>query len=41
MKKNKYISPEIEAVKLTVEDIINGSYVLIDGSELFGTESEG
>lgn len=36
MKKN-YISPELEALKLAKEDILSGSDVLIDGSDLFGT----
>lgn len=36
MKKN-YISPELEALKLTKEDILSQSDVLIDGSDLFGT----
>ena len=37
MKKN-YISPEINTTALTSADILNGSDVLIDGSELFGTQ---
>ena len=37
MKKN-YISPEINTTLLTIADILNGSDVLIDGSELFGTQ---
>ena len=38
MKKN-YISPEINTTALTNADILNGSDLLIDGSELFGTEN--
>lgn len=34
MKKN-YTTPEIEAVKLAKEDILNGSDVLINGEDLF------
>ena len=37
MKKN-YTSPEINLTALTNADILNGSDVLIDGSELFGEQ---
>lgn len=36
VNKKKYLSPQVETVLLTIEDILNGSDVLIDGSELFG-----
>lgn len=35
----KYNAPQLEITVLTVQDILNGSDVLIDGSELFGTEN--
>jgi len=35
MSKNRYISPEIEAVNITKTDILTGSDVIIDGSGLF------
>ncbi len=35
--KQSYLAPELEVVKLAKEDILNGSDVLIDGSDLFGT----
>lgn len=34
----KYTKPLVEATKLSSEDILNGSDVLIDGSDLFGTD---
>lgn len=34
MKKN-YTAPEIETVKLSSEDILNGSDVLINAEDLF------
>ena len=37
--KKKYISPEINTTALTSADILNGSDVLIDVSELFGAEN--
>ena len=37
MKKN-YKSPEINLTALTDADILNGSDVLIDGSDLFGEQ---
>ncbi len=40
MKKNYYTSPKIEAVKLSTEDILNGSDVLVDGSDLFGPQDD-
>lgn len=33
--KKTYNAPEIQAVELTNADILNGSDVLINGSELF------
>ncbi len=33
----KYVKPEIEMTVLTNADILNGSDVLIDGSDLFDT----
>jgi hypothetical protein len=35
----KYTAPVFEVTALTQQDILNGSDVLIDGSELFGTEN--
>ena len=35
MNKMAYTKPEFEAVELTKQDILNGSDVLIDGSDLF------
>ncbi len=37
MKKN-YITPEIQTVEITAVDILAGSDVIIDGSDLFGPE---
>lgn len=37
MKKN-YITPEIQTVEISSVDILAGSDVIIDGSDLFGTE---
>lgn len=34
----KYTAPMLEIAILTNSDILNGSDVLIDGSDLFGTE---
>ncbi len=34
----KYLTPSIEKVVLTEKDILTGSDVLIDGSDLFGTD---
>lgn len=39
MQMKKYNAPQLEITVLTVQDILNGSDVLIDGSELFGTEN--
>ena len=33
----KYNAPQLEITVLTSQDILNGSDVLIDGSDLFGT----
>ena len=35
----KYNAPQFEVTLLTSQDILNGSDVLIDGSDLFGTEN--
>ena len=35
----KYTAPVFEVTALIQQDILNGSDVLIDGSELFGTEN--
>ena len=35
--KKKYTSPDLELTSLSREDILNGSDVLVDGSDLFGT----
>ena len=37
MKKN-YTAPEFNLTALTSADILNGSDVLIDGSDLFGEQ---
>ena len=39
MKKN-YIAPELNTQLLSSADVLNGSDVLIDGSELFGDATE-
>ena len=36
----KYTAPVFEVTALTQQDILNGSDVLIDGSDLFGTGTE-
>ncbi len=36
-----YTKPDLYVEKISSQDILNGSDVLIDGSDLFGTESEG
>ena len=38
MMKREYIKPEIEKIAITNTDILNGSDVLVDGSDLFATE---
>lgn len=40
MLMKEYLTPAIEVTLLSQQDILNGSEVLINGSDLFGT-SEG
>lgn len=41
MTKKQYTRPEMDTVKLSTEDILNVSDVLIDGSSLFETAQGG
>ena len=36
--KNSYSKPEIQLVVISLNDLLNGSDVLIDGSDLFENE---
>lgn len=38
--KKQYFKPQLEEIKLSKEDILSGSDVLINGENLFGTTQE-
>ena len=38
--KQTYLAPELEVTKISREDILAGSDVLIDGSDLFTTTED-